>query len=146
MVSSDKEREALADKFERHADEEGGILGEYRVLAEKLGDSVAGMLVNHILTDEEIHHLLFRTMATWLRARGGVETTEIPVGTDCDELLRLTKLLQRHEGETIETCDALRQQLTGESTELMETLLEVMVMDSEKHQRLLTAVEKLLRR
>ena len=146
MVSSDKERETLADKFERHADEEGSILEEYRALAEKLEDSVAGMLVNQILTDEEIHHLLLRTMATWLRAPGGAATTAIPAGTNCDELLSLTTVLQRHERETIETCNVLQPRLIGESAELMDTLLEVMVLDSEKHQRLLTAVEKLLRR
>jgi hypothetical protein len=146
VVSNNKERETLADTFERHADEEGSILQEYRVLAEKLGDGVAGMLVNQILTDEEIHHLLFRTMTSWLRARGAAETTAIPVGTDCEELLRLTKVLQRHERETIESCKALQPQLIGDSAELMNTLLEVMVLDSEKHQRLLAAVEKLLRR
>jgi len=144
VVSSDKERETLADRFERHADEEGGVLEEYRALAEKLGDSVAGMLVNQILTDEEIHHLLLRTMTTWLRARTGAETAAMPVGTNRDELLRLTKVLQQHERETIEACNALQAQLIGDSAELMRTLLEVMVMDSKKHQRLLTAVEKLL--
>jgi hypothetical protein len=104
------------------------------------------MLVNHILTDEEIHHLLLRTMATWLRAPAAAATTAIPAGTNCDELLNLTTLLQRHERETIETCNALQPRLIGESAELMNTLLEIMVLDSEKHQRLLSAVEKLLRR
>ena len=145
-MTRDKDIEALAAKFERHADEEGSILAEYRVLAEKLGDSVAGMLVNQILTDEEIHHLLLRTMTTWMRARGEATTPEIPVGTDCDELLNVTDVLQRHERETIEACKALLPQLMGENAELMNTLLEVMILDSEKHQRLLAAVEKLLRK
>jgi len=145
VVSNDEARETLASTLERHADEEGMILQEYRELAEKLGDSIAGMLVNQILTDEEIHHLLFRTMSSWLSASEAADTTAIPVGTNCDDLLRVTKELERHERETIESCDALRPQLIGERAELMDTLLEIMALDSQKHQRLLMAVEKLLR-
>lgn len=140
------ERESLATELERHADEEGSILAQYRVLAERLGDSAAGILVDRILTDEEIHHLLLRTMATWLRERGGPGTAPIPVGANRTELLRLTQTLHAHEGETIEACSALRSQLSGDKAELIGILLEVMVLDSEKHQRLLTVVQRLLRR
>jgi hypothetical protein len=145
-VTSDEQRESLATELERHADEDGSILAQYRVLAERPGDSAAGMLVDQILTDEEIHHLLLRTMATWLRGRGGPGTAPIPVGANRNELLRLTQALHAHEGETIEACRALRPRLSGERAELIDTLLEVMALDSEKHQRLLTAVQGLLRR
>ena len=145
-MSPDEERESLARKFDRHADEEGAILAEYRVLAEKLKNSSAGMLVNQILTDEEIHHLLLRTIATWLREPEGKAKTTIPPGANRGDLLRVTQALQRHEGETIEACRALLQQLSDNSGELIDALLEAMVLDSEKHQRLLTAVEKALRR
>jgi hypothetical protein len=145
-VRSHVDRESLARKFERHADEEGAILAQYRVLAERLGDTAAGMLVNQILTDEEIHHLLLRTMAGWLAERGGSGKAPIPVGANRAELLRLTDVLLDHERETIEACHALRSKLSGEDAELIDTLLEVLILDSEKHQRLLTAVEKLLER
>jgi hypothetical protein len=145
-VSSHEERESLARKFERHADEEGAILAEYRVLAERLAESAAGMLVNQILTDEEVHHLLLRTIAGWLAQREGRGMPPIPVGANCGELLRLTEGLQDHECETIDACRVLRPQLVGDDAELIDTLLEVLILDSEKHQRLLAAVEKLLGR
>jgi ferritin-like metal-binding protein YciE len=144
-VSSNEERLSLAATFDRHADQEGSTLAEYRVLAERLGDSSAGMLVNQILTDEEIHHLLLRTIATWLRERGGKATAMIPAGANRAELLRLTHALKRHEHETIEACRVLRPQLSGESAELIGTLLDTMTLDSEKHRRLLEAVEGLLK-
>jgi len=144
MVSSDTDRESLATRFERHADEEGKILAEYRVLSEKLGNSSAGNLVSHILTEEELHHLLLRTLAQWMRETHTEQERAVPPDANRADLLRLTKKLQKHEIETIDTCRIVKSQLSGESAELLGTLLEAMVLDSEKHHRLLGAVEKLL--
>ena len=143
-MESNQQRELLAAKLERHADEEGKILGEYRVLSEKLGDNDLGNLVSHILTEEELHHLLLRTMGKWLRestARGGA----LPPRGERTDLLRLTQTLQRHEEETIEACSHLQTELAGHSDELLLTLLDAMVLDSEKHRRLLVVVEKMLK-
>src|SRR5512146_604002 len=108
-------QESLADEFERHADLEGHILAEYRVLADDLGDSAAGVLVNQILTDEEIHHLLLRTMAGWLRAQSvGADTMTVPPAANRSELLRRTRMLQEHERETIEACRELQPRLEGD--------------------------------
>ena len=144
-MSSDSQRESLATKFERHADEEGKILAEYRVLSEKLGNSSAGNLVSHILTEEELHHLLLRTLAQWMRERPTEQERAVPPDANRAELLRLTQKLQKHEIETIDTCRAVKSELFGETAELLGTLLEAMVLDSEKHHRLLGAVEKLLK-
>ena len=143
-MSSDTNREALAAKFERHADEEGKILTEYRAFAEKLGNSSAGNLVSHILTEEELHHLLLRTLASWLREHPTERERAVPPDANRDELLRLTHTLQRHERETIHACRALELELAGQAEEILATLLSVMILDSEKHHRLLGAVEKLL--
>jgi hypothetical protein len=139
-----KERTTLAAQFERHADEEGKILAEYRVLAEKLGNSSAGNLVSHILTEEELHHLLLRTLATWMRAASTEHERAIPPEADRAELLRLTRILRKHEIETVDACRGTKARLSGTDDELVGTLLDAMVMDSEKHHRLLGAVEQLL--
>lgn len=144
-MSTDTEREALAAKFERHADEEGRILEQYRTLAEALGTGPAGMLVNQILTEEEIHHLLMRTMATWLREQPSASHVVVGRNVNRIELLRLTETLQHHERETIDTSRALMAQVSGPSSHLLRTLLEMMVLDSEKHHRLLTTVQELLK-
>lgn len=144
-MSGQTDRESLATQFERHADEEGKILTEYRLLSEKLGNSSAGNLVSHILTEEELHHLLLRTLAQWMREPQPEQARAVPPDANRAELLRLTRTLQKHEIETIDHCRAVKSQLSGETAELLGTLLEAMVLDSEKHHRLLGAVETLLK-
>lgn len=143
-MSSDSERESLAAQFERHAQEESKILAEYRVLSEQLGNSSAGNLVSHILTEEELHHLLLHTLAQWMRERLTAHDRAIPAGADRAALLRLTQLLQKHELETIDACRGARSQLSGDHAEILGTLLDAMVLDSQKHHLLLGAVGKLL--
>lgn len=145
-VGRDIDQESLAAQFERHADEEGRILTEYRALSERLGNSSAGNLVSHILTEEELHHLLLRTLAKWMRDTSTERERAVPPDADRAELLRLTRLLRAHEIETIEACRATKSRLSGDRAELLETLLDAMVLDSEKHHRLLGAVEQLLKK
>ena len=66
-MSKDEKRRALAEAFDRHVEEEGRILEEYRRLSQPLGEGPLGFAVDLILTEEEMHHLLLRTMADWLR-------------------------------------------------------------------------------
>ena len=143
-MSDQTDRISLAAQFERHADEEGRILTEYRVLSENLGNSSAGNLVSHILTEEELHHLLLRTLARWMREPQTEQVRGVPQETDRTELLRLTRKLQKHEIETIDHCRAVKSELSGDTAELLGTLLEAMVLDSKKHHLLLGAVDKLL--
>lgn len=144
MSDKTDDRISLAAQFERHANEEDRILTEYRVLSEKLGNSSAGNLVSHILTEEELHHLLLRTLARWMRETQTEQMRAVPQDADREELLRLTRKLQRHEIETIDHCHAVKAQLSGETADLLGTLLEAMALDSKKHHLLLGAVDKLL--
>jgi hypothetical protein len=145
-VNSKNERESLAATFDRHAAEEGKILAEYRTLSEKLGDSPAGFLVSHILTEEEMHHLLLTTVAKWLREHPSSQERVVPQGVNVAALHRLTQTLQKHETETIEACRQLKSQLPPTDGDLLGTLLDVVMSDSEKHHRLLSAVEKMITR
>jgi hypothetical protein len=53
LAQNTEMRESLAATFERHAEEEGKILAQYRTLVEKLGDIPARFLIKLILTEEE---------------------------------------------------------------------------------------------
>ena len=144
MAQNTEMRESLAATFERHAEEEGKILAQYRTLVEKLGAGPARFLIKLILTEEELHHELLRATAKWLREDSGAEGNAIPPGASADELLRRTEQLQHHEKETIEACRSLRSALSGTGGELLPSVLDIMAMDSEKHHRLLTAVQKMI--
>ena len=111
-METKEERELLAAKFEHHADEEGKILAQYRTLSEQLGDSSAGTLVSHILTEEELHHLLLHTMAKWLREPSASPERAVPSSANRAELLRVTRTLRQHEQETIDACRRLKSQLS----------------------------------
>ncbi len=144
MAETTESRESLAAIFERHAEEEGKILAQYRALAEDLGDSPTRFLIKLILTEEELHHELLRATAKWLREHPAAEGRPIPPGGSADELLRRTEQLQSHETDTIEACRRLRVDLSGTGGELLASVLDVMTMDSEKHHRLLTTVRKMI--
>lgn len=145
MALNPSTRESLAVAFERHADEEGKILAQYRTLADKLGQSPAKFLINLILTEEELHHELLRATARWLREHASAEGSTILPGGSADELLRRTEELRKHETDTIEACRSLRTELSGIGGELLVSVLDVMAMDSEKHHRLLTTVLKMIK-
>jgi len=144
-VQNSKEREALAVRFERHADEEGEILAEYRTLSEKLKESHLGFLLDLILTEEELHHLLLRTTAKWLREPSPPPVAGGAAGSSLEEILRRTQELKQHETETIASCRSMRTGLTGWDNEVVASVLEVMALDSAKHHQLLETIEKLLR-
>ena len=138
-------REFLAAAFERHAEEEGKILAQYEALGDKLGESPAKCLIRLILTEEKLHHELLGATAKWLREHTVAEERSIPPIGSADELVRRTEELQRHEVDTIEACRNLQTELAGTGGALLASVLDVMVMDSEKHHRLLATVLQLIR-
>lgn len=140
-----KGREFFAQSLDRHVEAEGRILEEYRALSEKIANGPVGMLVDFILTEEEQHHFLLRTMANHLRQSLAEGAKGFEAGEVRDELLRQTQRLRGHERETISACRNLKSQLSSEEQELFDALLDVMILDSEKHERLLSAIEKMIK-
>lgn len=143
-MKTQEEREALAVEFERHVAEEDRILQEYHALSDRLPEGPLSVVVNHIVTDEEMHHFLLRTLGEWLRASPTQAEVVGDVGPDREALLRNTQSLMEHEQETIEACRALDERLAGEEGELFRGILEAISLDSQKHHRLLGLVQKLV--
>jgi rubrerythrin len=144
-MATDSGREAVAATFDRHADEEMEILKRYCAFAEQVEDGPIAFVIERILTEENTHHFLLRTLARWLREPlAGVEERAGPQGKLRNVLLQHTRILQEHELETIDACRSLRSQLAGEEDDLLRTLLDAMALDSAKHQLLLSAVEKMM--
>ncbi len=143
-MNAREERELFAANLDRHVEAEGRILEEYRALSEKIQHGPVGLLIDLILTEEEQHHFLLRTMAKTLRrplqGEGGLGGG----GVDRGELLGVTRRFREHEQETISACRTLKTQIPVEEAELFDALLDVLILDSEKHQRLLLAVERII--
>ena len=128
-MRDEAERESLACEFDRHRAEEGEILESYHALSDELGKGPLGLL---------------GTLSDWLRTPPVLEASAPENGPDRDALLRQTRALRGHEQKTIEACRGLKSRLSGGEGDLFDTILEAIAMDSEKHQRLLESVEKLI--
>lgn len=144
-MNDKKEREIFAANLDRHVEAEGKILEEYRTLAGNFEDGPISFLIDLILTEEEQHHFLLRTMAKRLREPFKKREGEELESVNRDELLQHTQRLRGHEQETINNCQSLKSQIPSEEGDLFDALLDAMILDSEKHQRLLLAVEKLIK-
>jgi len=143
-MAGSKQRKALAAELQRHVAEEDEILQEYRTLSDKLADGRLSILIDHIVTDEEMHHLLFRTLAEWLEAPPAAEQSLASQGLDRDLIREQTRRLKEHEARTVETCRHLIGSMAGDQNRLFAGVLDAIVHDSEKHHRLLTLVEELI--
>jgi hypothetical protein len=135
----------FADSIERHVKEEGDILDEYRVLSEKLRTGPIWFLVDLILTEEEQHHFLLSSMAKHLHdSLFTDEQSSALEQLSQQELLAQTQVLREHEEETITSFRELQTQLTMEQPEFYQALLEAIIRDSQKHNELLSIVEKMI--
>jgi hypothetical protein len=143
-MASPNDREALAAEIDRHVTEEGEILKAYRRFSDMLKQGPLSVLVDHITTEEEMHHFLLCTLSEWLKAPPEPGASLAAQGLGRGEVLRHTQALQAHEQQTIEACRDLKSRLAGDDRELFEALLDAIALDSEKHQRLLAVVEKLI--
>lgn len=141
-MSPDKQREVCAARLDQHVEEENGIMEEYRSLAGPIESGPVRFLIDFILHDEERHHGLLRMMAKYLRIKNR-HKNDLPWVIDRLELVRHMQKLQAHERETIAACRDLKGQLPSGESEFFGALLDAVMLDSEKHERLLLAVERL---
>ncbi len=143
-MDSNDHQQRLAAQFDQHVEEEGRILQQYRCLGEKISGGTVGFMIDSILAEEEMHHLMLRTMGKWLRDPDSAKDESLLSGEERAEMQRLTEELARHEFETVQACRKLKDELYEGERDLLGTLLDAMVLDSEKHHRLLSAIAKML--
>ena len=143
-VSGDNRRELCAACLDQHVETEAGIMEEYRKLAGPIESGPARFLIDIIVHDEERHHGLLRMMAKYLRLKNRRENA-LPWVIDPYELARHMRKLQEHERETIAACRELKSQTPADESEFFGALLDMLILDSEKHERLLGAIEKMVK-
>ena len=143
-LSPDKQREICAACLDQHVETESAIMEEYRALAGPIESGPIRFLIDFILHDEERHHGLLRMMAKYLRIKNR-RKNQLPWVIDREELKRHMQKLQEHERETIAACRDLKHQLPSDESEFFGALLDSVILDSEKHERLLLAVERMVK-
>jgi rubrerythrin len=144
-MTRQNERELFAKALEWHVGEEQRILEEYRTLTSRLKGSSVSMLTDIILTDEDQHHALLQKMVKKLREPAGGKTRSTLEDDNFEGLLHETRKLKEHEKETVQVCRKLKSQMNMKEPEIFEAIFDALIYDSEKHQRLLLAVEKTIK-
>ncbi|MDA8312455.1 MAG: hypothetical protein M0Z46_17960 [Actinomycetota bacterium] len=141
---------ALVELLAEHGSEEGRMLAEYQRLSELVADPAARYLFRLILDDERRHHRMLVELATELAwgTYGGTETSVPPLGWHLDEdLAEATRALHAFEQEDRRKLEALRNRLRPfEESTLWGLMVQVMILDTEKHATILEFLERHRRR
>jgi hypothetical protein len=137
-----KQTERFAAGLERHVAEEEEILKKYQHLVGLLKAGAAGLLVRAIFLDEKQHHHVLSEMAKELRSLA--ERNPIIPDRSRADILKMVEELIQHEEANIENCRALKEQLSEPENDLFAAVLEAVMCDSEKHKRLLLALDEVL--
>lgn len=130
----------------RHGAEEGRMLSEYDRLADSTSDPAARYLIDVIMQDEHKHHRMLAELATAMAwgALGTLETSVPPLGWHLDEELRAaTRRLREHEDLDRRELQTLRKRLRAfEETTLWALIVDLMVLDTQKHSTILRFIER----
>jgi hypothetical protein len=141
---TNRQKEAIAAALEKHVRDEEYVLAQYRKVAGILRHGPAGLLIRLIFVDEEHHHFLLARLAEDVKAPfDGGAMIELE-GRSPAELSVLIGNLAKHEEATIENCRKLKSELAAEGLQLFEAILDAVIADSQKHQRLLLALEAMV--
>jgi len=143
-VNAKKERELLVVGLERLLRKESKIGEEYRALAEMLESVPVSLLLNWVVIEEEAHHTILSNIIHSLKqtVQKGSEAGADGLETGRETMLCWVKRLRMKEQTVVADCRSLKSQACWENGNVGDAFLDALIMDSEKHQRFLLAVEK----
>ena len=143
-MNAKKERELLVVGLERLLRKESKIGEEYRALAEMLESVPVSLLLNWVVIEEEAHHTILSNIIHSLKqtVQKGSETGPDGLEMERETMLCWVKRLTMKEKVVVADCRSLKSQASWENRGVIDAFLDALIMDSEKHQRFLLAVEK----
>jgi len=143
-VNAKKERELLVTGLERLLRKDSKIVEEYRALTEMLESIPVSLLLNWVVIEEEAHHTILSNIIHSLKqtVQKGSETGADGVEMERDAMLFWVARLRMKELAVVADCRSLKSQASWENGGVVDAFLDALIMDSEKHQRFLLAVEK----
>lgn len=146
-MNAKKERALFTLALEQHLGEENSMLEEYRNLSELVATIPAGLLVHWVMSEEELHNAILSAIAKALEVSPAKKTGNGRgrLGTDRNQILLWTGRLRSKERMICTGYRHLNSQVAWDEGDLLELLLDAIIMNSERHERLLLAVEKMVR-
>jgi rubrerythrin len=141
----------LVALLEQHGSKEGEMLAIYEELAENAGDEGVRYLISLILADERRHHQLLVEMANAMawgtRSASPDRATPSVSGSLDRELGEMTRKLRRAEEADYRKLRRLRRRVsTFGQTNMWALLVELMMLDTQKHATMLRFLERRDRR
>ena len=144
MINGKKERELLVVGLERLLHTESKMVEDYRALAEMLDGVPVGRLLDWVVIEEEAHRTLLINIIQSLKQTAKKVSGDGADGVaiERETMLYWVKRISMKEQTLVTVCRSLKSQACWENANVVDALLDALVMDSEKHQRFLSAVEK----
>jgi len=143
--------ERLLHTVEAHAKAEEGAIDAYHRLAAAATDPTVAVLLRLIIEDEERHHSVLRRMATMVRddlhgrnLPGAPSPAMFPTAA-AENAIRSIRSARGDERDGIRRFRELARGSRGMYGGLLALLLDLMAMDSRKHELILRFVEGRLR-
>jgi len=148
-TGASKDTRDLVEMLARHGEEEGAILSRYQRFAEDASAPETRYLVKLIIDDERRHHGLLVEMANAI-AWGLIDQSTDPVLPDMTHkdagnpaLAEETqRLIQAEEHDHVELKRLRKHLRRFKNTSLWELIVDLMLLDTEKHIRILRLVAK----
>ena len=143
-VNAKKERELFASGLDRLLKKQRKIVDDYRALAEMLDGVPVGRLLDWVVIEEEAHRTLLINIIQSLKQNAKKVSGDGADGVaiERETMLYWVKRISIKEQTLVAVCRSLKSQACWENANVVDALIDALVMDSEKHQRFLSAVEK----
>lgn len=137
----------LVEVLAKHGAEEGELLSRYEQLGNATTNEGATYLIRLILEDERRHHRLLAEMANAMawESLGGTDQSAMPgLSQNIDKDLQAqTTLLREAEEDDYRELKRLRRQLHPfAQTTMWALIIEIMMLDTEKHSAILRFLER----
>jgi hypothetical protein len=134
----------LLSAVQQHETSEGDAVAAYRALALKASDPVLGSLLRMLVQDEEHHHRVLSVIGTELRTLvyTGVRPLDLPPRAVDPVVVDELRELATMEREGTKELRLLAEQSPTLLRGLAQLVLQLMALDSEKHELILEYVIK----
>ncbi len=145
--------EQMVNRFSAHEKNEQDFVNEYREIVDRHDNPLVKFLLRLIISDEENHHRLVRTITSAFQTdltgikNEGAEMPKLGAFSEQekDELLQLTADFITAEKLTIKEYQALAKASQGYHRGLLVLLIRTIIHDSEKHLMILDFIDEKLR-
>jgi hypothetical protein len=136
----------IVEWITRHGREEGSLLERYERFADEASSPAARYLVNLIIEDERRHHRVLAEIADAIAWGSLTDSTpavpRLVAGRADTELVEETKTMLASEKRDRAELRRLRRRLRSYSGTIWPLLIDLMLLDTDKHTRILRFVVK----